>query len=94
MIEKNSISGSKISNAIKISIIDGDAAGAHTVAGIRAGDELISVLEQNGTSGLLTDLTTEFSIAASDTITNAGGTDTSSDKLLVLYLDKTTDLNL
>lgn len=94
MIEKNSISGSKISNAIKISIIDGDAAGAHTVAGIRAGDELISVLEQNGTSGLLTDLTTEFSIAASDTITNAGGTDTSNDKLLVLYLDKTTDLNL
>ena len=94
MIESNAISGSKISNPIKLAIIDGDSAGAHTVAGIRIGDELISVLEQHGTSGLLTDLTTEFEIATSDTITNAGGTDTSSDKLLVLYLDKTTDLTL
>jgi len=94
MIENDAISGSKISNPIKLVVIDGDSAGVHTVAGIRTGDELISVLEQNGTSGLLTDLTTEFAIATSDTITNAGGTDTSSDKLLVLYLDKTTDLTL
>jgi hypothetical protein len=94
MIASDAISGSKISNPIKVALVDGGSAGAHTVAGIRTGDELISVLEQNGTSGLLTDLTTEFAIASSDTITNSGGTDTSGDKLLVLYLDKTTDLTL
>jgi hypothetical protein len=94
MIENDAIKGSKISNPIKLALIDGGSAGSHTVSGIRTGDELISVLEQNGTSGLLTDLTTEFAIASSDTITNSGGTDTSGDKLLVLYLDKTTDLTL
>ena len=94
LIAADAVSGSKIINPIKLSIISGGAAGAHTVTGIRTGDELIAVLEQNGTSGLLTDLTTEFAIATSDTITNSGGTATSGDKLIVLYLDKTTDLTL
>ena len=80
--------GSKMINPIKVSLIDGGAAGNHTVAGIKITDELISVLEQNGTSGLLADLTTEFSIKKADTIDNTGGTATSSDKLLVLYLSK------
>ena len=88
MIENGSITGSKITNPIKVALIDGGAAGNHTVAGIKITDELISVLEQHGTSGILTDLTTEFSIKKADTIDNTGGTATSSDKLLVLYLSK------
>jgi len=70
-------------------VISGGSAGDHTVTGISIGDELIYVYEQNGTSGLITDLTSEFSITKSDTINNTGGTSTSSDKLLVLYLDLT-----
>jgi len=88
LIEDGAVTGAKMTNAIKVALIDGGAAGVHTVTGIRIGDELISVLEQNGTSGLLTDLTSEFSIIKADTITNAGGTATSSDKLVVLYLSK------
>tara|TARA_R110002051_G_scaffold313031_1_gene388686 strand:+ start:1540 stop:2091 length:552 start_codon:yes stop_codon:yes gene_type:complete len=70
-------------------VISGGGAGDHTVTGISIGDELIYVYEQNGTSGLITDLTSEFSITKSDTINNTGGTSTSGDKLLVLYLDLT-----
>ena len=46
------------------------------------------MLEQDGTSGVLTDLSSEFSIVKADTISNTGGTATSSDKLLVFYLSK------
>ena len=88
LIEDGAVTGAKITNPIKVSLINGGSAGVHTVTGVKIGDELISVLEQNGTSGLLTDLTTEFSIVKVDTISNSGGTDTSSDKLLVLYLSK------
>ena len=88
MIQDGAITGSKIVNPIKIALIDGGAAGTHTVSGLKITDELIAVLEQNGTSGLLSDLTTEFSIKKADTIDNTGGTATSSDKLLVLYLSK------
>jgi len=88
LIEDGAVTGAKITNPIKVALINGGSAGVHTVTGVKIGDELISVLEQNGTSGLLTDLTTEFSIVKVDTISNSGGTDTSSDKLLVLYLSK------
>lgn len=67
-------------------IIAGGAAGAHTVTGIKAADTLISVFEQDGTSGLLTDLTSEFSVTADDTIDNTGGTATTSDFLVVTYM--------
>ena len=88
LIEDGAVTGAKITNPIKVSLINGGSAGVHTVTGIKIGDELISVLEQNGTSGLLTDLTTEFAIVKVDTISNSGGTNTSSDKLLILYLSK------
>ena len=78
-------SGGTMNTARKI---NGGSAGTHTVSGIKTTDELISVLEQNGTSGILTDLTTEFSIVKADTIANPGGTATSSDKLIVMYLSK------
>jgi hypothetical protein len=88
LIEDGSITGSKIANPIKVSLISGGAAGNHTVSGIKTNDELIAVLEQHGTSGLLTDLSTEFSIKKADTIDNTGGTATSSDKLLIFYISK------
>ena len=88
LIEDGSVTGAKITNPIRVALINGDAAGTHTVTGIKTNDELISVLEQNGTSGLLTDLTTEFSIVKVDTIANPGGTATNGDKLVVLYLSK------
>jgi|TARA_R100000482_G_scaffold121259_1_gene67275 hypothetical protein len=88
LIENGAVTGAKITNPLRVALIDGGGAGTHTVAGIKINDELISVLEQNGTSGLLTDLTTEFSIVKADTISNIGGTATSGDKLVVLYLSK------
>ena len=88
LIEDGAVTGSKLTNAIKVVLINGGSAGTHTVSGIKTTDELISVLEQNGTSGILTDLTTEFSIVKADTIANPGGTATSSDKLIVMYLSK------
>tara|TARA_R100000426_G_scaffold1948_2_gene3325 strand:+ start:806 stop:1333 length:528 start_codon:yes stop_codon:yes gene_type:complete len=88
MLADGSVTGSKISNSIKVALITGGSAGAHTVAGIRLNDQLIAVLEQNGTSGILTDLTAEFSIKKADTIDNTGGTATSSDKLLIFYLSR------
>ena len=88
MIEDGSVTGAKIVNPIKVSLISGGAAGNHTVSNIKINDELIAVLEQNGTSGILTDLSTEFSIVKADTIDNTGGTATSSDKLLIFYISK------
>ena len=85
MIENGAITGAKITNPIKI---NGGAAGNHTVSGLTIQDELIGVFEQDGTSGILTDLSTEFSIKTSDTIDNTGGTATSGDKLLIFYLSK------
>lgn len=73
----------------KMALIAGGAAGDHTVTGIADGDELVAVWEQDGTSGLLTDRTDEFSISAADTINNDEGTPTTGDKLVVVYLDLT-----
>lgn len=80
---------------IKLALIAGGAAGDHTVTGIKfgdgkrsyLGDQLIGVLHQDGTSGILVDLTSEFSITADNTINNTGGTATTSDWLIVFYAD-------
>ena len=69
-------------------LIAGGAAGAHAVAGITDIDRIISVYEQDAASGILTDLTGEFTVTADDTIDNTGGTDTSGDTLLVTYGDR------
>lgn len=65
--------------------IAGGAAGDHTVSAIKAEDRLISVLEEDGTSGKVTDLTSEFSVTADATINNDGGTATTGDALLVRW---------
>ena len=76
----------------EIAIIAGGAAGAHTVTGIATIDRLISVHEQDATSGILTDLTGEFTVSAlnPDTIDNTGGTVTTGDTLLVVYGSRST----
>jgi len=84
-VTKAKLAGSFLGKAL----INGGSAGAHTVSDIASGDELVLVFEQDGTSGLLTDLTSEFSITGANTIDNTGGTDTTGDKLFVLYLDLT-----
>lgn len=66
----------------------GDVAGDHVIAttlrrAFAAVDLLSYVWEQDGVSGLLTDLTSEFDITGASTINNGGGTNTSGDVLVV-----------
>lgn len=72
--------------------INGGAAGDHTVTGIAVGDEIAAVLHFSTAASIATldnDIGSEFSITADDTINNDGGTATSSDRLLVVWVDRT-----
>jgi len=71
---------------LRITPIAGDTAGDHTVTGIRVGDKLCSVLHFTPAAGFV-DLSAEFTITDADTVNNTGGTDTSSDELVVFYWD-------
>ena len=82
---------------VKSTVIDGGAAGDHTVAGISTSDSLVAVLKldftltegtPNTRTWAATDLTSEFSITAANTINNAGGTDTTGAILVVIYEDR------
>ena len=77
-------------------VIAGGAAGNHTVTGLAAADTLISVLRADveldtGTSATgnkiqnLTNITSEFTVSAANTINNTAGTNTTGDVLLVTY---------
>ena len=76
---------------IKQTVIDGGAAGDHTLTGISVDDDhLISVVHIEGDGTQLTggaDLTAEFTITDDDTINNAGGTSSANGVLLVTYFD-------
>lgn len=67
-------------------VATGAAAGDVTVTGIATGDKLLAVIVLVG-AGVdvtdITDLTSEFTITAADTINNTGGTSTASNKLLI-----------
>jgi predicted RecA/RadA family phage recombinase len=73
-------------------VIAGGSAGNLTVTGITQKDELVAVLrldiDATAANTDLDDLTAEFSITAADTINNTGGTASTGDKLLVLYIDR------
>jgi hypothetical protein len=71
----------------QVALIAGGAAGAHTVTGIATVDRLVSVLHYTPATDIV-DLTSEFTISAADTIDNTAGTDTTGDKLLVIYGDR------
>lgn len=75
--------------AIKQTIIAGAAAGDRTVTGIALNDKLISVLKIDATdaSETFSDLTSEFTITAANTINNTGGTTSANSGLIVTYLD-------
>lgn len=68
-------------------IVAGAVAGNVVVTGVQAEDELVRVLHET-IAGFLVDLTSEFTISADDQINNTGGTDTSSDSLIVEYRSK------
>jgi hypothetical protein len=62
--------------------VAGAAAGNLTVTGIKLDDRLVLVQDlTNGNS----DITTEFSITADDTINNTGGTSTNAHSVLVTW---------
>lgn len=74
----------------KVSLLAGAAAGDHAIAAMAVGDELVSVLHISTAASIATmaDLTSEFTVAAGK-LTNVGGTDTTSDQLLVIWTDLT-----
>lgn len=77
--------------AIKTAVIAGGAAGNLTVTGINTTDELVGVvrLDRDATAANIniSSLLSEFTISAADTINNTGGTNTTGDSLLVIYVD-------
>ena len=64
-------------------VVAGGAAGDITVTGITTDDDLVGVIEF--ASGVPTDRTAEFTITATNTINNTGGTSTAGDTLVVTY---------
>jgi|GEM_PF-4810646 len=86
------VNGAKLAASIlHVDLVNGGAAGDHTVTGIASGDEIVFVGHFSTAAAIATlaDLTSEFSVTGADTINNAAGTDTSSDQLMVIWLDKT-----
>jgi hypothetical protein len=74
----------------KVSLLDGGAAGDHAIAGMAVGDELVFVghISTKASVATIADLTSEFTVA-SGKVTNAQGTDTTNDQLLVFWNDLT-----
>lgn len=75
-------------SGVKAAVVAGGSAGNKTVTGIKATDALVIVLALVGAGTAITDvtdLTSEFTITAADTINNTGGTDTTGSKLLVFW---------
>ena len=71
-------------------VISGDTAGNHALTGIKTTDVIISVIFTNpngGGAGISNevDLTSEFTISATDQINNTGGTDSSAGTLTVTF---------
>lgn len=89
-----SVSGRDIqAGAFKQKVVTGGAAGNLTLTGIAVGDELVGVIRLNRDATAANvdadDLTAEFTVTAPDTINNTAGTNTTGDKLIVTYIDKT-----
>lgn len=71
---------SHLAPSLVMTIVAGAAAGDVTVTGIKTTDKLVAVLDIAGT-----DLTSEFTISAADTINNVGGTSSAASQLIVAY---------
>lgn len=77
---------------VRVMVVTGGAAGALTATGLPADALLIGVIRLNRDAATVAtidmdDLTPEFTITAVNTISNVGGTNTTGDKLLVIYQD-------
>lgn len=75
-------------SSVRAAVVSGAAAGNVTVAGIAASDTLVLVMRFIGAGVAVTDvagITSEFSVTAANTINNTGGTNTTGDKLLVVW---------
>ena len=75
---------------IEFDVINGGAAGAHTVTGITTADAIIQVLYFAGAGTDVTDMSaigSEFSITGTNTIDNTGSTNTTGGKMLVIWLN-------
>jgi hypothetical protein len=74
----------------KVTLVNGGAAGNHTVTGITAADEIVFVAHISTAASVATiaDLTSEFT-AGAGVINNAAGTDTTNDQLMVFWVDHT-----
>ncbi len=75
------------SGIIKTALIAGGAAGDHVVTGMVATDEILMVLEFVSAASIATAtmLTSEFTAGAGK-MTNVGGTDTTNNQLLVIFM--------
>lgn len=81
--------GVALSGILGKGVIDGGSPGDLTVTGIATTNTLFLVLEFAFTTGSVTgvvDLTAEFTITGANTINNTGGTDTTGNRLLVLWI--------
>lgn len=90
-LQPDSVTKTKLAGGFsQIALLAGGAAGDHVIAAIAVGDELVKVLHISTAASVVTiaDLTSEFTVAAGK-ITNAEGTDTSDDQLLVFWNDLT-----
>lgn len=85
----------RLTPMVRCAVVAGGSAGAIAVTGILKGDQLVSVAHYTpGGSSTLADITAEFVlntdagqiITLDGYISNASGTDTSSDTLLVMWL--------
>lgn len=74
---------------LKFAVVNGGSAGNITVTGAKTTDSLRAVIYfpiSTGTVTSVSDLTSEFTISAANTINNTGGTATTSGKLLICYV--------
>lgn len=80
-----------LKSVVKVALLAGGAAGAHVLTGIAVGDRIATVLHISTAAAIATmaDITAEFVSIAADAIDNTGGTDTTNDQLLVIWIDHT-----
>jgi len=78
-----------IKEGLKVALIDGAAAGDHTVTGIKLGAQLVTVLHIISKASIATmaEQTSEYTVTADNTINNAAGTSSASNQLLVMYVN-------
>lgn len=73
---------------IAIAVIDGGAAGDHTVPGpLNAADDLISVRHLTVDFVTNADITAEFTITGPELVNNAAGTDTTGDFIVLTWAE-------